>query len=113
MARRMPMTGEDEILRCAQDDSVRSLRVMLRGDPDRQLHYQWHSPTKSFMGRGTRWKGTAGDHKGPPSRSPPPSPLQTDQHVSTIPSGFTTAVAPMIGQGLFLACRRRRARGLH
>ena len=41
------MTGEDEILRFAQDDSGRSLRVMLRGDPDRQLHYQWHSPTKS------------------------------------------------------------------
>src|SRR6266568_8139528 len=34
------------------------------------------------MGRGTRWKGTAGDHKGPPSRSPPPSPLRTGEHIS-------------------------------
>src|SRR5258708_4160978 len=31
------------------------------------------------MGRCTRWKGTAGDHKGPPIRSPPPSPLRTDE----------------------------------
>ena len=27
-------------------------------------------------------KGTAGDHKGPPSHSPPPSPLRTGKHVS-------------------------------
>ena len=27
-------------------------------------------------GRGTRWKGTAGDHKGPPRAAPPPSPLR-------------------------------------
>src|SRR6266699_1717172 len=38
------------------------------------------------MGRGTRWKGTAGDHKGPPSRSPPPSPLRNDEHVSNKPT---------------------------
>src|SRR5260370_3031140 len=31
------------------------------------------------MGRGTSWKGTAGDHKGPPIRSQPPSPLRTDE----------------------------------
>ncbi len=33
-------------------------------------------------GRGHEGKGTAGDHKGPPSRSPPPSPLRTDERVS-------------------------------
>src|SRR6266567_3070072 len=38
------------------------------------------------MGRGTRWKGTAGDHNGPPSRSPPPSPLRTDEHISKNPT---------------------------
>src|SRR6266581_5150873 len=38
------------------------------------------------MGRGTRWKGTACDHKGPPSRSPPPSPLRNDEHVSNKPT---------------------------
>ena len=38
------------------------------------------------MGRGTRWKGTTGDHKGPPSRSPPPSPLRNDEHVSNKPT---------------------------
>src|SRR5437660_180140 len=42
------------------------------------------------MGRGTRWKGTAGDHKGPPSRSPPPSPLRTGEHVSNKPTRAST-----------------------
>ena len=40
-----------------------------------------------FLGEAT-WeeKGTAGDHKGPPSRSPPPSPLRNDEHVSNKPT---------------------------
>jgi hypothetical protein len=31
------------------------------------------------------FEGTAGDHKGQPSRSTPPSPLRTDEHVSDKP----------------------------
>src|SRR6266702_4651299 len=38
------------------------------------------------MGRGAWEKGTAGDHKGTPRRSPPPSPLRTDELVSKIPT---------------------------
>jgi hypothetical protein len=46
------------------------------------------------MGKGTRWNGTAGDHKGPPSRSPPPSPLRTNEHGSTKPTLEMSSTAP-------------------
>jgi hypothetical protein len=61
------------------------------------------------MGKGTRWKGRAGDHKGPPSPSPPPSPLLTNEHVSKKPTHECAAPAHTrggleanqdVGQGL-------------
>src|SRR6266536_4096037 len=39
-------------------------------------------------------RGTAGDHKGPPSLSPPPSPLRTVEHVSKKPTRVSHAVFP-------------------
>ncbi len=48
------------------------------------------------LGRGTRWEGTAGDHKGPPSHSPPPSPLRTDEDVSKKPILERASPAPTI-----------------
>jgi len=63
------------------------------------------------MGRGTREKGTAGDHKGPPSRSPPPSPLRADEHVSKTPTREMGArglvdVRGLVGAILSPACRK-------
>ncbi len=43
------------------------------------------------------WKkarGTAGDHKGPPRRSPPPSPLRTDEHVFKKPTRVSIRSRP-------------------
>ena len=48
------------------------------------------------MGRGTREKDTAGDHKGPPHRSPPPSPLRTDEHVSNKPTRESPVPGPSL-----------------
>src|SRR5438874_10936120 len=52
--------------------------------------------TGRFLGEAT-WeeKGTAGDHKGPPSRSPPPSPLRTDEHVSKKTTGVSVPTLPL------------------
>ncbi len=49
-----------------------------------------------WLGRGTREKGTAGDHKGPPHHSPPPSPLRTDEHVSNKPTRESPVTGPSL-----------------
>ena len=58
-----------------------------------------------FLGEAT-WegKGTAGDHKGPPSRSPPPSPLRIGEHVSNKSTRVSAPRDHVIKKPLLLKC---------
>ena len=53
----------------------------------------------------------AGDHQGPPSPSPPPSPLRTDEHVSKKPTHESTTPAPTICKR-YVICRRSVSRNV-
>ena len=48
----------------------------------------------AFPPTGEHNEQDAGDHKGPPSPSPPPSPLRTDEHVSKKLTPESTTPAP-------------------